>query len=88
MIRAKYSPESENLAKSSQGCKMFHVEQRSDSGNQALEDELFHVEHSPLLLDGPGRSCFTWNAHNSVPAQCDSFAPFWILKDRAAAFQG
>src|SRR6266513_1336772 len=45
MIRAKYSPESENLAKSSQGCKMFHVEQRFDSGNQALEDELFHVEH-------------------------------------------
>ncbi len=27
MIRAKYSPESENLAKASQGCKMFHVEQ-------------------------------------------------------------
>jgi len=40
MIRAKYSPESENLAKSSQGCKMFHVEQRFDSGNQALEDEI------------------------------------------------
>jgi len=54
MIRAKYSPESENLAKSSQGCKMFHVEQRFDSGNHVLEDELFHVEHSAPLLDGPG----------------------------------
>src|SRR5207302_2378980 len=47
MIRAKYSPESENLAKSTQGCKMFHVEQRFDGRKRALEDELFHVEHSP-----------------------------------------
>ncbi len=69
---------------------MFHVEQPFDSENQALQT--FHVKHSPLLLDGPGWSCFTWNAvlpsYNSVPAQCDWFAPFWILKDRAAAFQG
>src|ERR1700736_4703264 len=33
MIRAKYSPESENLAKASQGSKMFHVEQRFEGGN-------------------------------------------------------
>src|SRR6266705_875530 len=26
MIRAKYSPASENLANAGQGCKMFHVE--------------------------------------------------------------
>src|SRR5438270_12813193 len=42
MIRAKYSPESENLAKPSQGCKMFHVEQRFIGGNQDSEGELFH----------------------------------------------
>src|SRR6267378_8607067 len=58
MIRAKYSPESENLAKASQGCKMFHVEQRFDGGNQVSEGELFHVEHLPLPLDGPSWSCF------------------------------
>lgn len=29
---------------------MFHVEQRFGGGNQASEDELFHVEHSRLLL--------------------------------------
>src|SRR6266576_6654526 len=47
MIRAKYSPESENLAKPSQGCKMFHVEQRFIGGNQDSEGELFHVERYP-----------------------------------------
>ena len=26
---------------------MFHVEQRFDGGEQAVEDELFHVEHLP-----------------------------------------
>ncbi len=77
MIRAKYSPESENLAKASQGCKMFHVEHCCfDGGNQVSEGELFHVEHLPLpLVDGPGWSCFTWidvlPSHSSVPAQCD-----------------
>lgn len=50
MIRVKYSPESENLAKSSQGCKMFHVEQRFDGGNQALQDELFHVKRCSAIL--------------------------------------
>ena len=55
MIRAKYSPESENLAKASQGCKMFHVEQRLEDGNQASEGELFHVEHcSAISQPAPG----------------------------------
>lgn len=49
MIRAKYSPESENLAKASQGCKMFHVEQHFEGGNQASEGELFHVEHCSAI---------------------------------------
>jgi len=49
MIRAKYSPESENLAKAGQGCKMFHVEQRFDGGNRTLEGELFHVERYPAI---------------------------------------
>jgi hypothetical protein len=49
MIRAKYSPESENLAKSSQGCKMFPVEQRFDGGNQASEGELFHVKRCSAI---------------------------------------
>src|ERR1700693_780904 len=55
MIRAKYSPESENLAKASQGCKMFHVEQRFEGGNQASQGELFHVEHcSTISQPAPG----------------------------------
>ena len=43
MIRAKYSPESENLAKPSQGCKMFHVEQRFIGGSQDSEGERYPV---------------------------------------------
>jgi hypothetical protein len=50
MIRAKYSPESENLAKAGEGCKMFHVEQRFIGGNQNFGAELFHVEHWRLFL--------------------------------------
>src|ERR1700731_2834387 len=61
MIRAKYSPESENLAKVGRGCKMFHVEQRLDGGNRASEGGLFHVEHSRMVLDSPNLSCSTWN---------------------------
>src|SRR5258708_8287199 len=49
MIRAKYSPESENLAKAGQGCKMFHVEQRFDGGKHDSEGELFHVERYPAI---------------------------------------
>jgi len=50
MIRAKYSPKSENLAKAREGCKMFHVEQWFSGGNQASEGQLFHVEHSRWVL--------------------------------------
>ncbi len=74
MIRAKYSPESENLAKPSQGCKMFHVEQRFIRGNQYSEGELFHVERYPAISQ----------LRSSTMRQ---FAAFWILKDRAAAFE-
>jgi hypothetical protein len=56
MIRAKYSPESENLAKASQGCKMFHVEHCCfDGENQVSEGELFHVEHCGTFAIAPSR---------------------------------
>src|SRR5882724_10797785 len=55
MIRAKYSPESENLAKAGQGCKMFHVEQRVYRGNRTLKDELFHVKHCSAIAQAPLR---------------------------------
>ena len=74
MIRAKYSPESENLAKPSQGCKMFHVEQRFIAGNQDSEGELFHVERYPAIAQ----------LRSSTMRQ---FAAFWILKVRAAGFE-
>src|SRR5437660_2654067 len=44
MIRAKYSPESENLAKSSQGCKMFHVEQPFDSEKSGFGGRIVQCE--------------------------------------------
>src|SRR5437667_8215213 len=47
MIRAKYSPASENLANAGQGCKMFHVEHLLADINH---DWVFHVEHGEALF--------------------------------------
>ena len=53
MIRAKLSPASENLAKSGEGCKMFHVEHELDMESETearivpcgvTRTNLFHVE--------------------------------------------
>jgi hypothetical protein len=53
MIRVKLSPASENLAKSGEGCKMFHVEHELDVESETearivpcgvTRTNLFHVE--------------------------------------------
>src|SRR3981081_3786162 len=61
MIRAKYSPESENLAKVGEGCKMFHGEQLFICGNQTSGRNCSMWNIADCSLDSPDWSCSTWN---------------------------
>jgi len=59
MIRAKRSLATENLAKPAQGCKLFHVEQRFESGNLALGCRI--VPCGTWLGLPEDTACSTWN---------------------------
>jgi hypothetical protein len=67
---------------------MFHVEQRFDSGNRTLENELFHVKRcsaSSLEIRGQAR-CSTWNTDSPLHLhlQISRTLPFETLYRRGA----